>query len=719
MAKERTGSPPARNDPAAFAGAELQARIKEFLKAGDEVALRDILLGLNASLSRGALGENNRWVEATMEQLIEKNRAATAKALGELLDDMSLDYGGPLVKAAFKIGGDAPALLPLLGDLVQREKQLLQLRIRATEALIMRSSAAQSGPWIGGEAEAAIRSLNQVVSGLEQGSLRGGREAGAAMVDALRTSKAHLKTEAQRSTFRLIEEALRHLEARPAGAESVQRVLELLKANTPLPVWHPGASTAGSAAAEAPGKERPGDDAALALIIDKGIEVVFSVAGSDWTSGGPVPRRADDPAEIFSPSDSAMLEIALGDPKYPLKLRRLAAALLKVLGGPALWSRLSPRAQFFSDLLLLPYLSDAVPYLLETKEGVAVIDVEEKLPFLLEALEEKSDYVRWVAARSALRAAQDHPEWFHPRHYAKLLPLLTDDHRGVRLRLVQTFQALASFQEREISSVIQGITDSLTEKFTRSGDTAEVRRDLEAALSATLGSLMENVEELQGEVRELDHRRRQLLGYIEEQTMRIGEEIHHEVLNTLCGYLATAIDEEELGEARKWLGELVADLRRIMNRLYPRDLETEGFLATIRKRLEDAGTQVRRRTPEFRVEFDCPADLRDSDILRVLRDPSHIVFLYRIVLEAIINARKHSGGTRLGIRVGRSGPDAFEISIHDNGRGNGGPFEQNVGIPLMLRRAQEIGAEIAFQKASAAGGTAVVIRLSGQSTLPV
>jgi nitrate/nitrite-specific signal transduction histidine kinase len=143
-----------------------------------------------------------------------------------------------------------------------------------------------------------------------------------------------------------------------------------------------------------------------------------------------------------------------------------------------------------------------------------------------------------------------------------------------------------------------------------------------------------------------------------------------------------------------------------------------GFLSTIRKRLEDAGAQARKRVPEFQVEFDCPPEIRDSDVLEAVGDPSHVVFLYRIVLEAIINARKHSGGTRIGVKLSRPEPGLLEISIYDDGRGGGGPFEQNVGIPLMLRRAQEIGAEIVFRKASAAGGTAVVIRFGPHSMFP-
>src|SRR5439155_8217298 len=112
---------------------------------------------------------------------------------------------------------------------------------------------------------------------------------------------------------------------------------------------------------------------------------------------------------------------------------------------------------------------------------------------------------------------------------------------------------------------------------------------------------------LQHEVHRLESRRRQLLDYIEKHAMRVGEELHHEILNTLCGYLATAIDEENYSEAKTNLDALVADLRRIMNNLYPKDLETEGLLWTIQKRLDDARDEMRHhgRSEERRVGKEC------------------------------------------------------------------------------------------------------------------
>src|ERR1043166_273863 len=215
---------------------------------------------------------------------------------------------------------------------------------------------------------------------------------------------------------------------------------------------------------------------------------------------------------------------------------------------------------------------------------------------------------------------------------------------------------------------------------------------------------------LQHEVHHLESRRRQLLAYIEKHAMRVGEELHHEILNTLCAYLATAIDEENYAEAKKNLDALVADLRRIMNNLYPKDLETEGFLWTIQKRLDDARDEMLHHGRECTVAFDCPPTITNETILQSLGDESHLLLLYRIVLEAVINARKHSKGTSIGVKIHSPKPGVVEISVHDNGIGDGGPFAENVGIALMSQRAQEIGAELEYTAAYPEGGTVVLIR---------
>jgi len=291
------------------------------------------------------------------------------------------------------------------------------------------------------------------------------------------------------------------------------------------------------------------------------------------------------------------------------------------------------------------------------------------------------------------------------------LPLLSHDDPHIRVNAMKTFQALAGFRSRQVATVVGDIAVRIRGEAAGDAEEAQARRDLEIALGATMDRLVDDVEQLQQEVQVLEARRGELLQYIETQAIRVGEEIHHEVLNTLTGYLATAIDEQDYAEAGSWLGALTQELRRIMNNLYPRDLETEGFFQTVRNRLRYAKGHLERRGQRCEVALDCPADITDATIEACVGDQSHLVLLYRIVLEAISNARKHSGGTLIEVSVRALAGGAVEIRISDDGPGGGGPFGENAGMALMRRRAEEIGAAIEYRQ-TVGGGTTVVVRLA-------
>src|SRR5947209_17956093 len=127
-----------------------------------------------------------------------------------------------------------------------------------------------------------------------------------------------------------------------------------------------------------------------------------------------------------------------------------------------------------------------------------------------------------------------------------------------------------------------------------------------------------------------------------------------------------------------------------MNNLYPKDLETEGLLWTIQKRLDDARDEMLHHGRECTVTFDCPATITNETIMQSLRDESHLILLYRVALEAIINARKHSKGMFIGVKIRSPKPDVVEISIHDDVIGDGGPLAANVCIAPLTHRAVAI-----------------------------
>ncbi len=195
--------------------------------------------------------------------------------------------------------------------------------------------------------------------------------------------------------------------------------------------------------------------------------------------------------------------------------------------------------------------------------------------------------------------AQRHPGGFLPRHYTRLLPFLSDDDSGVRLRPSAPSRSWPGSGrpsrqggERDLCAAVRGGRRRRRGGARPAGPRGGARYHD--------GSAGRRRRATPAEVQALEARRGELIQYVEQQAMRVGEEIHHEVLNTLTGYLATAIDEHDHLESKKRLDDLVNELRRIMNNLYPRDLETEGFLQTIRNRLRDTKAQMERRVPGCR-----------------------------------------------------------------------------------------------------------------------
>ena len=693
--------------PNPFASEEFRRLCEKVGAAADARPLQDFLIALNHDLVRRIEGGHGdaEWAVDLCVGLVAAAPDTMVAGFGALVNEGELSFQDPLIAVAFEAAGQAPALLELLADLVDTESYLLQFRIRAMEAVVTRLPGTADADAVGLEAQSALRFLNGIFEELDRGPSRASPESCARWAEGFSgLSRLFPETEGGPEVLTWVAAALAGLGEAPLAAGTMRTVLRVLRANTPQPSWH--AAPAGA------GRDGGPPSAVGALIVDKAVQVVLATSGARWRAAGTsaAPRGAQPPVELW-PFNERVLEAALIDQTKSPRVRAAAAGLLHVLRGTNPSVRPSATAEVYADLFLVPYQRARGP----AESAAPRPDSEDGLDPLLEATADASLAVRHAAIARCTELAVQHPSWFEPRHYTKLLPLLSNDDPAVRAEVMKTFQALAGFRSRQVATVVGDIAARIRgESGGATEPEVDARKNLEIALGITMDRLVDDVEQLQRDVQVLEARRGELLQYIETQAIRVGEEIHHEVLNTLTGYLATAIDEGNYAESRSWLEALIQELRRIMNNLYPRDLETEGFLQTIRNRLSYAKAHLERRGRPCEVRLDCPPELTDALLEAGAGGPSHVVLLYRIVLEGISNARKHAGGTAIGVSVRGAPGRGIHIRISDNGPNGGGPFTENAGMALMRRRAEEIGAAIDYEP-TPGGGTTVVIRLADRT----
>lgn len=152
------------------------------------------------------------------------------------------------------------------------------------------------------------------------------------------------------------------------------------------------------------------------------------------------------------------------------------------------------------------------------------------------------------------------------------------------------------------------------------------------------------------------------------------------------------------------LSQAIDETRRLMARLRPVLLENLGLVPALQKYVTDVAQEL-----DWAVEF--KAEVQDLAL-----SPATEAAIFRIVQEAITNARKHASTVRIAVclrQVGVQG-ETLEVVVRDWGRG----FEparvrvdqQRFGLLGMRERAKTLGATC--QVASQPGqGTTVSVRL--------
>jgi DNA-binding LacI/PurR family transcriptional regulator/signal transduction histidine kinase len=175
---------------------------------------------------------------------------------------------------------------------------------------------------------------------------------------------------------------------------------------------------------------------------------------------------------------------------------------------------------------------------------------------------------------------------------------------------------------------------------------------------------------------------------------KIGQDIHDNLCQDIAGLgIMAAVLEgklrragllEEADEAlalARGAGQTAARAKDIARGLYPAELEARGILSAVERLVRSSGD---RDGPEVKLEVTKGFAVRDSE--KALQ-------LYRIVQEALANARKHSRAKeiKVGLYMDR---ETVSVEVSDNG----------IGIPPLTREENGMGLHILKYRASVIGG---------------
>jgi two-component system sensor histidine kinase UhpB len=235
------------------------------------------------------------------------------------------------------------------------------------------------------------------------------------------------------------------------------------------------------------------------------------------------------------------------------------------------------------------------------------------------------------------------------------------------------------------------------------GVSADIQR-----LAASFNRMLERLE------RERRRSGEMVLQAQEEERKRIARDLHDEVNQALTALLlrieAAAQDappalQAELAETKRIANQAMGELLDLARQLRPTALDDHGLVAALRTHVREQD----RRGPA-RISFWADPALGDLA-------PEVQVVIYRVAQEALVNAARHSGATRIEVALERAlgrpserpleKPDSSVILlVADNGSGFAFAEEgKGLGLSGMRERALLVGAKLEIDSRPGKGTT--------------
>ncbi len=204
-----------------------------------------------------------------------------------------------------------------------------------------------------------------------------------------------------------------------------------------------------------------------------------------------------------------------------------------------------------------------------------------------------------------------------------------------------------------------------------------------------------------------------LISVQEEERKKIAADIHDVLTQALTGIGYKALycmeiagqDLDRLNRELELLTETVNDAlhqsRQIISNLRPHILDDIGVIAAFRKLMGDFGRK-------FAIE----TRFRHPDSLQI--DPDKGIALFRILQEALHNARRHAAATEVALSLSLAKDDCLIMTVKDNGQGfdpqkrNRQRYRPGLGLLTMRERAEDLGGEFRVDSSPGKGCRVIV-----------
>ncbi len=224
------------------------------------------------------------------------------------------------------------------------------------------------------------------------------------------------------------------------------------------------------------------------------------------------------------------------------------------------------------------------------------------------------------------------------------------------------------------------------------------------------------IEQIGDEIHERERLEQQLIEAEDNERLKIGQDLHDDLaphligIEVMCQALSNRLrdDNPEYAQQTDKLRDLIAEsivkTRALARGLCPIHNINEGLGSALRELVE-----VVSEIYSVQCNLHCTVDVGFRGAVAI--------HLYRITQEAIFNAVKHSGASRIAVVLAEEGRD-FTLEIRDNGKGFAiSNVTAGMGLQIMKFRSRLIGGTLSVESSEGCG--AVVGLCLSTSKIPV